>query len=181
MEKTETKSSAALRPGTRLKGLLCSKKAPEAVPVPETPPVCEILPFDRKDYHTLSLLLNGFKAAVGEAPLTQLEWAALRIGIEEERITYHIAWKEGRAVGVYSLCRSFSSYRCAAVGIFEDFYVLPEARGTGVARALAEHARSVVRSWGGHTLTVTCAECDREMYRALGFTEAIGTTLSQDI
>jgi GNAT superfamily N-acetyltransferase len=131
--------------------------------------------------HPLSLLLNGFKNAVGEAPLTQLEWSALRKGIEEDRITYYIAWQGERAVGVFSLCRTFSSFRCAPVGLFEDFYVLPDVRGTGVARVLAQYARTAVESIGGKTLTVTCAECDREMYQSLGFTEPIGITLSQTL
>lgn len=160
---------------------LLKKKA--ATPEPEAPeaPLCEILPFDKKDYHTLSLLLNGFKQAVDEPALTQLEWSALRVGIEEGRITYYIAWQNGRAVGMFSLCRTFSSYKCAVGGVFEDFYVLPEVRGTGVARALVQHACETVRSWGGKTLTVTCAECDAEMYRALGFCAAIGQTLSQEL
>ncbi len=161
------------------------KKGPQTAPCADTtePPqtVCEVLPFDKKDYRTLSQLLNGFKKAVDEQPLTQPEWAALRTGIEEDRIFYYIAWQNGRAVGICSLCPTFSSFLCAAGGIFEDFYVVPDARGTGVARTLVQHARSMVEGWGGKTLTVTCAECDREMYRALGFTEPIGTTLSQSI
>ncbi len=177
MEKLKTR---VRKPQTALPSLL-KKKAP--APEPEAPeaPLCEILPFDKKDYRTLSLLLNGFKQAVDEPALTHLEWSALRIGIEEDRITYYIAWQKGRAVGLFSLCRTFSSYKCAAGGIFEDFYILPEVRGTGVARALVQHAVGVVRSWGGRTLTVTCAECDMEMYRALGFSSAIGQTLSQEL
>lgn len=161
---------------------LKKQNRPDAAPAEPAPqPVCEVRPFDKKDYRTLSLLLNAFKNAVGETPLTQSDWAALRVGIEEGRITYYIAWQGERAVGVFSLCPTFSSYLCAPGGVFEDFYVVPDVRGTGVARVLAQHARTVVESWGGRTLTVTCAECDREMYRSLGFTEAVGTTLSQTV
>lgn len=170
-----------MKKALKLPGFFVPKKQKqaEAAPAEAAPqPVCTVLPFDKKDYRTLSMLLNGFKNAVGEAPLSQSEWAALRKGIEEDRITYYIAWQSERAVGVFSLCPTFSSFLCAPGGIFEDFYVVPDARGTGVARVLAQHARTVVESWGGKTLTVTCAECDREMYRSLGFTEPIGSTLS---
>lgn len=173
MEKTEKRPF--------LNRLKAKKAAHTDHTAPTEPPVCTILPFDKKDYRTLSMLMNGFKQSVGEAPLTHLEWAALRTGIEAGSITYFIAWKDGRAVGMYSLCRVFSSYKCAAGGIFEDFYVLPEARGTGVARLLTAHACDTVRSWGGCTLTVTCADCDKEMYRSLGFGAEIGTTLSQEL
>ena len=178
MEKAEAKKTAKLPKLSLPK----KKKHVETAPAEPAPlPICEVRPFDKKDYRTLSLLLNGFKNAVGEAPLTQLEWSALRKGIEEDRITYYIAWQGERAVGVFSLCRTFSSFRCAPVGLFEDFYVLPDVRGTGVARVLAQYARTAVESIGGKTLTVTCAECDREMYQSLGFTEPIGITLSQTL
>lgn len=170
MEKAEKKS---------LFDRLKRKKADETPIPPAEPPLCVIRPFDKKDYCTLSLLMNGFKQAVGEEPLTQLEWASLRTGIEADCITYYIAWQGERAVGMYSLCRGFSSFKCAPCGIFEDFYVLPEERGTGVARMLAEHAADTVRSWSGRTLTVSCAACDREMYGALGFADEIGITLSR--
>ena len=175
MEKAELRN--------KLKFPFGKKKEAAAPPTaePAPPPVCEVRPFDQKDYRTLSLLLNGFKNAVGEAPLNHLEWAELRNGIEEGRITYYIAWQGDRAVGVCSLCPTFSSFLCAPSGIFEDFYVVPDVRGTGVARALVQHARTVAEGWGAKTLTVTCAACDREMYQALGFTEPIGDTLSQPL
>ncbi len=160
-----------------LRGLF-GRRQPEQ-PTPATPPELVVEPFDKRDYRTLSLLVNGFKAAVGEQPLTQLQWSRLRAAIEREDITYYIARLRGQAVGVCSLCTVYSSYLCAPSGVFEDFYVRPEARGNGVARALVQCACDAVRAAGGATLTVTCAESDVAMYQALGFTVALGNGLSQ--
>lgn len=137
--------------------------------------------FDLQDYRTLSVLLNGFKTAVGEAPLSQLDWAALRTAIDEERIVYYIARRGGQAVGLCSLCYVFSSYKCAMSSVFEDFYVRPEARGTGVARALAAAAAAASRAAGCSCMTVVSARCDLERYHALGFEDAVGTQLSMPL
>ncbi len=150
-------------------------------PPPAPPPVLQVRPFDKRDYRTLSLLLGGFKVAVGEPPLTQRQWAQLRLAIEEERITYYIAYFHGQPVGLCSLCLTYSDYLCAPSGVFEDFFVRPEARGQGIARALVQRACTEVRAHGGSSLSVACAPCDLEMYQALGFKEELGISLCRPL
>lgn len=154
------------------------RRRAEEIPEVPLPPALQVRPFDGRDYRMLSLLLGGFKAEMGEQPLTQRQWAQLRNAIEEGRITYYVAYLSGEPVGICSLCETYSSYQCTAGGVFEDFFVLPQARGRGVARALVQQACGVVRARGGHTLTVACPPTDTELYQALGFTDARGTSLS---
>lgn len=57
----------------------------------------------------------------------------------------------------------------------EDFYIEPECRHRGIARKLLEF--SATQSGVG-SLTVGCADCDVEMYRALGFSLKLGNMLA---
>ena len=60
-------------------------------------------------------------------------------------------------------------------GVFEDFYIRPAYRHQGTARRLVAFA---YRESGVSSLTVGCADCDVRMYRALGFTAALGNLLA---
>lgn len=57
----------------------------------------------------------------------------------------------------------------------EDFYIRPEFRHKGIARKLVAFA------WeqsGVGSLTVGCADCDVEMYKAIGFEIPLGNMLA---
>lgn len=76
-----------------------------------------------------------------------------------------------------SVTLGFSTYCYDTSGVFEDFYILPEERHRGIARALAVYAR---RESGVRTLTVGCAPADRAMYEAIGFSVSLGELLAWD-
>ena len=59
--------------------------------------------------------------------------------------------------------------------MFEDFYIRPACRHRGAARGLLRFAYA---DSGVSTLTVGCADCDLEMYRALGFSISLGNLLA---
>ena len=61
--------------------------------------------------------------------------------------------------------------------MFEDFYIRPEYRHQGIARALARFAFA---ESGVSSLTVGCADCDLPMYRSLGFTVPLGNLLAYE-
>ena len=78
-------------------------------------------------------------------------------------------------VACCSVSPTFSTFDYRRGGVFEDFYVAPAYRHRGIARKLAAFAR---QESGVSTLTVGCADCDLDMYRALGFTIPLGNLLA---
>ena len=61
--------------------------------------------------------------------------------------------------------------------MFEDFYIVPAWRHRGIARELLRFA---YRESGVSTMSVGSADCDEEMYRALGFAIPLGRLLAFD-
>ena len=122
-----------------------------------------------EDIPKIMELMSGYKQDIGEEPLTQAQKVALGAAIETGRITFILAKRDGRAVGMCSVCETFSTFRCASGGLFEDFYVLPMFRGQGVARRLVEAAFA---HWVG------CADSDVKMYERLGFRIPLGRLLT---
>ena len=142
----------------------------------EIPFTVEILrdPADRQ----LLKLENDFKRCIGEEPLTEEKQKLLQRAIKEGRITFFVAVQSGRAVGMCSVAKCYSTFSCADTGVYEDFYIEPAFRGKGIARKLAEAAQTWCRDNGISSLTVCCAPCDEKMYRALGFDAPLGMTLA---
>lgn len=131
-------------------------------------------PADRQ----LLKLENDFKRSIGEEPLTEEKQRLLQRAIKEGRITFFVAVQGGRAVGMCSVAKCYSTFSCADTGVYEDFYIEPAFRGKGIARKLAEAAQTWCRDNGISSLTVCCAPCDEKMYRALGFDAPLGMTLA---
>ena len=126
----------------------------------------------------LARLENDYLREIGELILTEEKRRALTEAIRAGRITFFVAWRGDRAVGMCSVARCFSTFACSAVGVFEDFYVEPAFRGRGVARMLARAAQEWCRANGIASLTVCSAPCDAEMYQALGFEAPLGTSFT---
>lgn len=144
------------------------------------PPV-ETVPFtvenlkDPTDWQLLKLE-NGFKHEIGEDALTEPQQKVLQKAIQEGRITFFVAKRGYRAVGMCSVAAYYSTFSCSDTGVFEDFYIEPAFRGKGIARKLAEAAQNWCRAKGIASLTVCCAPCDEAMYQALGFDTVLGKT-----
>lgn len=60
-------------------------------------------------------------------------------------------------------------------GVFEDFYIQPEYRHQGIAQKLVSYA---YEQSGVSSLTVGCADCDVQMYQAIGFKISLGNMLA---
>ena len=131
-----------------------------------------------EDIPKIMELMSGYKQDIGEEPLTQAQKVALGAAIETGRITFILAKRDGRAVGMCSVCETFSTFRCASGGLFEDFYVLPMFRGQGVAHRLVEAAFAHCRVRGIASLWVGCADSDVKMYERLGFRIPLGRLLT---
>lgn len=146
---------------------------PPADPVPFTVEVLE----DPDDWQ-LRKLENGFKREIGEDVLTSSQQKRLQQAVKEGSITFFIAKRGYRAVGMCSVAAYYSTFSCANTGVYEDFYIEPAFRGKGIARKLAEAAQRWCQEHGIASLTVCCAPCDEAMYRALGFDTGLGKTLA---
>ena len=144
-------------------------------------PPAEAVPFtvellnDPTDWQLLKLE-NGFKCEIGEESLTKIQQKQLQQAVREGRITFFMAKRGYRAVGMCSVAAYYSTFSCSNVGVFEDFYIEPAFRNSGTARKLAEAAQSWCRENDIASLTVCCAACDEAMYQALGFNTSLGTT-----
>ncbi len=97
--------------------------------------------------------------------------AAIKAGV----IEFYGAWDGGRLVGCCSITKGFSTFNYGICDVFEDFYIIPENRGKGIAR---EFVRFAYENSGVESLTVACADCDLDMYGALGFTIILGNLLA---
>jgi len=132
----------------------------------------------REDIWQILNLENGYKHEIGEPFLTEGQQDALTKAIEDGAIRFFVLMRKTRAIGMCSVCRMFSTYRCTSAAIFEDFYIEPAFRGRGYARMLARCVQDWCTANGIASLWVGCAETDVAMYRALGFDVPLGSLLT---
>ncbi len=145
-------------------------------PAQELPITVELLS-DPEDWQLLKLE-NGFLSAIQEPAMTEEKQQQLQQAIRDRRITFFVAKRGYRAVGMCSVSRSFSTFTCSDIGVFDDFYIEPVFRKKGVARKLAQAAQAWCRETGISSLTVCCAPCDEGMYQSLGFDMRLGATFA---
>ena len=126
----------------------------------------------------LKKLENGFLKEIGEEVLSEAKQEALAKAVKEGKITFFIAKRGSRAVGMCSVAEYWSTFSCAETAVFEDFYIEPAFRGRGVARMLAAEAQKWCAERGLSSLSVCCAPCDEEMYKSLGFEVHLGKTFA---
>ena len=119
----------------------------------------------------------AYKLEIGEDAPGREGLDNLRKAVEEETIFFYACEEDGRPVGCCSVSPTFSTFNYQKAGVFEDFYILPEYRHRGIARKLVEFA---CRDSGVGSLTVGCADCDRVLYAALGFSIPLGNLLAYD-
>ena len=145
-------------------------------PAENVPITVEVLA-DPKDWQ-LKKLENGFLKEIGESPATEEKQEQLTQAIQDGKITFFVAKRGYRGVGMCSVAKCFSTFACTDTGVFDDFYIEPVFRKKGVARMLAQAAQDWCEEKGLASLTVSCAPCDEGMYQALGFDTQLGYTFA---
>ncbi len=129
-----------------------------------------------KEHRTpLTALQADYKRAIREEAPTVRNMESLFCAIEEKRIFFYGCMDKGKLIACCSVTPTFSTFHYQTGGVFEDFYIVPSYRHTGIARKLVQYAH---RESGVASLTVGCADCDIAMYRALGFTLRLGNLLA---
>jgi GNAT superfamily N-acetyltransferase len=127
-------------------------------------------------------LLNAYMREINEAPLDADGVNRIREAIRSGRISFFVAQDSGTPVGMCSLSTAFSTFAGGKeMGVFEDFYVIPERRKQGIAGMLAEHVFGEAKKRDCSSVIVGCCRADVPMYRHLGFSLHLGHMLSRVI
>ena len=137
----------------------------------------EFIKITEKEIDGLWALHTAYKEEIGEDAPTAEDKARLAGVIGRGEILFYGCADGGTLVACCSVSPTFSTFNYARCGVFEDFYIRPENRGKGIARGLVNFA---YRESGVGSLTVGCADCDLEMYKALGFSIPLGNLLAYD-
>ena len=133
-------------------------------------------------FDSLVPLLNAFKQEIGEAPLDERDEHGIREALCQGRISFFVAQDGERAVGICSLSMAFSTYAGGKrLGVFDDFYVVPDRRKQGIATLLTQRAFAGARSSGCSSVIVGSSRGDVPMYEHLGFTVRLGYMLAKDL
>ncbi|MGN1117390.1 MAG: GNAT family N-acetyltransferase [Acutalibacteraceae bacterium] len=135
----------------------------------------EFVEIKTEQFDDLKILQKNYKAAIGEDEPDEAQLESLKKAIEQGNIHFYGCILEDLLVACCSVCITYSTFDYGKSGVFEDFYILPEYRHKGIARKLVAYAyeQSKVSS-----LTVGCADCDVEMYRAIGFQIPLGNMMA---
>lgn len=147
------------------------------LPPEETVPFSVEILSNPEDWQ-LKKLENGFLEEIGENPFTEEQQDELARAIRDGKITFFLAKRGYRAVGICSVARYFSTFGCSESAVFEDFYIEPVFRKKGIAKKLLKAVQEWCTENGIKSLTVCCSPCDEEMYQGLGFDIPIGRTYS---
>ena len=143
-------------------------------PEEDIPITVEIL--SNPDDWQLKKLENGFLMEIGEQALTEEKQERLQQAIRDGKITFFMAKRGYRAIGMCSVSRCFSTFSCTDIGVFDDFFIEPVFRRKGIAEKLAMAAQFWCKENGISSMTVCCAPCDEGMYHHLGFNMPLGKT-----
>ena len=135
----------------------------------------EFVEIKTENFEKLKELQEAYKLEIGEEVPSKNQMISLREAIEQERIHFYGCICDNSLVACCSVCFTYSTFNYEKAGLFEDFYIQPEYRHRGIARKLVAYAyeQSKVGS-----LVVGCADCDVEMYKAIGFAVPLGNMLS---
>ncbi|WP_425154781.1 N-acetyltransferase family protein [Candidatus Palauibacter sp.] len=126
-----------------------------------------------EDVDQLAPLFEGYRRFYRQPsdPEGARRFLAERLGARESRV-FVAETPEGRAVGFVQLFPSFSSVSMKRLWILNDLFIAPEARRTGVARALMERARLLAVETGAKGLILETESHNapaKTLYEELGW------------
>ena len=119
---------------------------------------CEVRSAGRDDLPALAALFDDYRVFYGQPSDPVRAGAFLRERLERGDSQLLLALDaQGGALGFVQLYPSFTSVGTAPIEILNDLFVVPAARGHGVARALLRRAADDARSRGAVKLVLSTA------------------------
>lgn len=134
----------------------------------------ELITIDISRFEELKKLHLAYKLEIEEEIPKNSDYESLFNAIETGKIQFFGVLNNDLLVAICSICITYSTFNYKCSGIFEDFYIMPEFRHKKIARQLVEFA---YHESGVCSLGVGAADCDVEMYKALGFFIELGNYL----
>ena len=132
-----------------------------------------------QDLADLLPLLRGYCDFYGVAPDDERLLALARALIadpERDGVQLLARDGDGRAAGSATVYWSWETLAAGRIGVMNDLFVAPEARGTGLAEALIEACRARCAEHGAQRLTWQTA---RDNHRAQAVYDRIGGTKAE--
>jgi ribosomal protein S18 acetylase RimI-like enzyme len=125
------------------------------------------------DVTQLSQLYIAYRIFYGQEPEEQRATEFIRERLEHASARYFLARDEkSQAIGFMHLMPSTNTLAMRPIWFLEDLYVVPEARGQGIATALLHHAEVFARDTGAERLTLATAHDNltaQHLYSKLGY------------
>jgi ribosomal protein S18 acetylase RimI-like enzyme len=115
-----------------------------------------------------------YEVAPGDADLEALAWALIA-DPQREGMQLIARGEDGEPLGFATVFWSWQTLSAARAGVMNDLYVVPEARGQGVGRALIEECRRRAGDRGAAELVWETAldnETAQRLYRSLDARES---------
>src|SRR2546423_13456812 len=149
---TRRRASPEAGPGCSARSSCCSTaRSRLALPVACPRVIARVTEDDLTD---LLPLMRGYCDFYEVAPSDDDLLALSRALIADpERQGVQLLAREGQAVGFATIFWSWATTSAERIGVMNDLYVAPEARGTGVAEALIEACRAECAARGAGRLT----------------------------
>lgn len=128
-------------------------------------------------FDDLKRLHSAYKSAIGEDVPTNAQFDCLYKAIKKGDIHFFGCLCDNELVACCSISYTYSTFNYNRGGVFEDFYIMPQYRHHGIAKKLVQFS---IKESDVKSLTVGCADCDVEMYKAIGFCIPLGNLLAFD-
>lgn len=126
-------------------------------------------------FDELKILHKSYKKEIGETEPTESQLQTLKQSVECGDIRFFGCVCNSTLMACCSVCVTFSTFDYKRCGVFEDFFILPTYRHQGIAKKLVAFAYQQCKVG---SLVVGCADCDVEMYKAIGFETPLGNMLA---
>lgn len=124
------------------------------------------------DAESIAPLFDDYRQFYRQTPDLPLALAFLRERLTLRESVIFIAHDErGQVVGFTQLYPSFSSVSASRIWILNDLFVLPRARGQGIAHRLLDTARSHALATGAKRLILSTAHDNpaQKLYESTGY------------
>jgi GNAT superfamily N-acetyltransferase len=125
------------------------------------------------DLEALLPLVRGYREFYKQLHDSERERALMEAHLRDGKSAVYIAWEGDRALGFVQIFAYESTVTLASTLILEDLFVIPQARGNGIAARLldrsVEHARAVEAS-GMFLETAADNDSAQRVYERCGWT-----------